>query len=100
MTSSERAAPDGDDERDLTDADRGFVARLTPGVVRDPAGRVGVGRGRVRLPGRRLSADRAAVALADRVVNTLSSLGLPVLIFLAGYEIEFDTARGDTPRRR
>ncbi|MGW4029599.1 cation:proton antiporter [Streptomyces sp. NPDC004838] len=35
----------------------------------------------------------------DTVVDTLSHLGLAMLIFLAGYEIEFDSIRGDTLRR-
>ncbi|MET9145848.1 cation:proton antiporter [Streptomyces sp. NPDC057197] len=35
----------------------------------------------------------------DRVVDTLSDLGLAMLIFLAGYEIEFAAVRGATLRR-
>ncbi|MER5883291.1 cation:proton antiporter [Streptomyces sp. NPDC001941] len=35
----------------------------------------------------------------DTVVDTLSDLGLSMLIFLAGYEIEFASVRGDTLRR-
>ncbi|MGX2995819.1 cation:proton antiporter [Streptomyces sp. JNUCC 64] len=35
----------------------------------------------------------------DEVVDTLSDLGLTMLIFLAGYEIEFAAVRGDTLRR-
>lgn len=35
----------------------------------------------------------------DAVVEGLSELGLAMLIFLAGYEIEFDLVRGDTLRR-
>ncbi|PWI18286.1 cation/H(+) antiporter [Streptomyces sp. Act143] len=34
-----------------------------------------------------------------QVIDTLSDLGLAMLIFLAGYEIEFDKVRGDTLRR-
>jgi len=34
-----------------------------------------------------------------QVIDTLSNLGLTMLIFLAGYEIEFDRVRGDTLRR-
>ncbi|GHH41804.1 cation:proton antiporter [Streptomyces candidus] len=35
----------------------------------------------------------------DELIDTLSHLGLAMLIFLAGYEIEFRTVRGDTLRR-
>lgn len=35
----------------------------------------------------------------DDVVDTLADLGLSMLIFLAGYEIEFAAVRGDTLRR-
>ncbi|WP_299538882.1 cation:proton antiporter [uncultured Streptomyces sp.] len=35
----------------------------------------------------------------DEVVDTLADLGLSMLIFLAGYEIEFAAVRGDTLRR-
>ncbi|WP_433546233.1 cation:proton antiporter [Streptomyces sp. CA-294286] len=35
----------------------------------------------------------------DEIIDTLSHLGLSMLIFLAGYEIEFRTVRGDTLRR-
>ncbi|HET6858571.1 MAG TPA: cation:proton antiporter [Streptomyces sp.] len=35
----------------------------------------------------------------DAVVDVLSELGLAMLIFLAGYEIEFDKVRGDTLKR-
>ncbi|MFE7133203.1 cation:proton antiporter [Streptomyces sp. NPDC057638] len=38
-------------------------------------------------------------ARPDSVVDTLSHLGLAMLIFLAGYEIEFAAVRGDTLRR-
>lgn len=34
-----------------------------------------------------------------QVIDTLSNLGLTMLIFLAGYEIEFDKVRGDTLKR-
>ncbi|MFC8518993.1 cation:proton antiporter [Streptomyces sp. NPDC057257] len=34
-----------------------------------------------------------------QVIDTLSNLGLAMLIFLAGYEIEFDKVRGDTLKR-
>ncbi|MFI5616744.1 cation:proton antiporter [Streptomyces sp. NPDC051567] len=35
----------------------------------------------------------------DQVVDVLSDLGLAMLIFLAGYEIQFDQIRGDTLKR-
>ncbi|MEU2762039.1 cation:proton antiporter [Streptomyces sp. NPDC007094] len=35
----------------------------------------------------------------DQVIDTLSDLGLSMLIFLAGYEIRFAEVRGDTLRR-
>lgn len=35
----------------------------------------------------------------DQTIDTLSDLGLTMLIFLAGYEIEFGAIRGDTLRR-
>ncbi|MFG3283276.1 cation:proton antiporter [Streptomyces sp. NPDC048111] len=35
----------------------------------------------------------------DQVIDTLSSLGLTMLIFLAGYEIDFAAVPGDTLRR-
>ncbi|MBG0857439.1 cation:proton antiporter [Streptomyces spinoverrucosus] len=35
----------------------------------------------------------------ERVIDTLADLGLCMLIFLAGYEIEFAAVRGDTLRR-
>lgn len=35
----------------------------------------------------------------DEVIDTLAELGLSMLIFLAGYEIEFAAIRGDTLRR-
>ncbi|AYG78386.1 Na(+)/H(+)-K(+) antiporter GerN [Streptomyces hundungensis] len=38
-------------------------------------------------------------AHGDQLVDALSSLGLSMLIFLAGYEIEFAAIRGDTLRR-
>ncbi|MBD0423889.1 cation:proton antiporter [Streptomyces sp. TRM S81-3] len=38
-------------------------------------------------------------AHTDEVVDTLADLGLSMLIFLAGYEIEFAAIRGDTLRR-
>ncbi|CAM5226166.1 sodium/hydrogen exchanger [Streptomyces badius] len=34
----------------------------------------------------------------DQVIDTLSDLGLSMLIFLAGYEIRFAEVRGDTLR--
>ncbi|OLZ60723.1 alkyl/aryl-sulfatase [Streptomyces sp. IMTB 2501] len=44
MTGSEQGSPDGGldwgDEQDFGDADRGFLGRLEPGVVRDARGRV------------------------------------------------------------
>ncbi|MFF8676284.1 cation:proton antiporter [Streptomyces sp. NPDC015237] len=38
-------------------------------------------------------------ARPDEVVDTLADLGLSMLIFLAGYEIDFAAVRGDTLRR-
>lgn len=38
-------------------------------------------------------------AHSDQVVDVLSQLGLAMLIFLAGYEIQFDQVRGDTLKR-
>ncbi|MFB8026579.1 cation:proton antiporter [Streptomyces sp. NPDC056465] len=38
-------------------------------------------------------------AHTDEVIDTLADLGLSMLIFLAGYEIEFSAIRGDTLRR-
>ncbi|QPL91886.1 cation:proton antiporter [Streptomyces clavuligerus] len=38
-------------------------------------------------------------ARTDTVIDTLSQLGLAMLIFLAGYEIDFSTLGGDTLRR-
>lgn len=38
-------------------------------------------------------------ARPDDVVDTLADLGLSMLIFLAGYEIDFAAVRGDTLRR-
>ncbi len=35
----------------------------------------------------------------ERVIDTLADLGLCMLIFLAGYEVQFATVRGDTLRR-
>ncbi|PKV83672.1 cation:proton antiporter [Streptomyces sp. TLI_146] len=35
----------------------------------------------------------------DQLIDVLSRLGLSMLIFLAGYEIDFDAVRGDTLRR-
>ncbi|MFY1678203.1 cation:proton antiporter [Streptomyces sp. WMMC905] len=38
-------------------------------------------------------------AHSDTVIDTLSDLGLSMLLFLAGYEIDFSAIRGDTLRR-
>lgn len=38
-------------------------------------------------------------AHSDQVVDVLSQLGLAMLIFLAGYEIQFDQVKGDTLKR-
>ncbi|WP_370412906.1 cation:proton antiporter [Streptomyces fradiae] len=38
-------------------------------------------------------------ARTDALIDGLSQLGLTMLIFLAGYEIEFDKVRGDTLKR-
>ncbi|MEV5978947.1 cation:proton antiporter [Streptomyces sp. NPDC052114] len=43
--------------------------------------------------------DVLGLAHHDATIDTLSDLGLSMLIFLAGYEIEFATVRGDTLRR-
>ncbi|MEW2525920.1 cation:proton antiporter [Streptomyces sp. NPDC047071] len=43
--------------------------------------------------------DALGLAHPDTVIDTLSDLGLSMLIFLAGYEIEFAAVRGDTLRR-
>ncbi|MEW2390692.1 cation:proton antiporter [Streptomyces venezuelae] len=43
--------------------------------------------------------DVLGLARHDAVIDTLSELGLAMLIFLAGYEIEFAAIRGDTLRR-
>ncbi|MEU9101294.1 cation:proton antiporter [Streptomyces sp. NPDC048361] len=43
--------------------------------------------------------DALGWARPDELINTLSNLGLSMLIFLAGYEIEFAAVRGDTLRR-
>lgn len=46
-----------------------------------------------------LGPDVLGWAHSDTFIDTLSSLGLSMLIFLAGYEIEFAAVRGDTLRR-
>ncbi|MFJ8826438.1 cation:proton antiporter [Streptomyces sp. NPDC102467] len=43
--------------------------------------------------------DALGWARPGEVVDALSQLGLSMLIFLAGYEIEFDKIRGDTLKR-
>ncbi|MBK0375951.1 cation:proton antiporter [Streptomyces sp. RB110-1] len=43
--------------------------------------------------------DALGWAHHDQVIDTLSDLGLSMLIFLAGYEIRFAEVRGDTLRR-
>ncbi|MFM9368825.1 cation:proton antiporter [Streptomyces sp. Da 82-17] len=43
--------------------------------------------------------DVLGLARHDQAVDMLSDLGLSMLIFLAGYEIEFAAVRGDTLRR-
>ncbi|MDI3402901.1 cation:proton antiporter [Streptomyces cavernicola] len=43
--------------------------------------------------------DVLGLAHHDKAVDMLSDLGLSMLIFLAGYEIEFAAVRGDTLRR-
>ncbi|CAM5261677.1 Cation:proton antiporter OS=Streptomyces tendae OX=1932 GN=GUR47_18365 PE=4 SV=1 [Streptomyces tendae] len=43
--------------------------------------------------------DALGWARPGEVVDTLADLGLSMLIFLAGYEIDFAAARGDTLRR-
>ncbi|WP_086771785.1 cation:proton antiporter [Streptomyces bobili] len=62
---------------------------------------------RVRIPlvifeislGIVIGPDVLGWARPDDVVDTLADLGLSMLIFLAGYEIEFAAVRGDTLRR-
>ncbi|MFJ4645430.1 cation:proton antiporter [Streptomyces bobili] len=62
---------------------------------------------RVRIPlvifeislGILIGPDVLGWARPDDVVDTLADLGLSMLIFLAGYEIEFAAVRGDTLRR-
>ncbi|MFC9915600.1 cation:proton antiporter [Streptomyces sp. NPDC127197] len=62
---------------------------------------------RVRVPlvifeialGILIGPDVLGWAHPDEVVDALSDLGLSMLIFLAGYEIEFAVVRGDTLRR-
>lgn len=62
---------------------------------------------RVRVPlvifeiglGILIGPDVLGWARPDEVVDTLADLGLSMLIFLAGYEIEFAAVRGDTLRR-
>ncbi|GGV27235.1 sodium/hydrogen exchanger [Streptomyces longisporoflavus] len=66
----------------------------------------GAGR-RVRIPlvifeivlGILIGPDVLGWAHHDEVIDTLSELGLSMLIFLAGYEIEFAAVRGDTLTR-
>lgn len=43
--------------------------------------------------------DLLGWAQTDQVIDTLADLGLAMLIFLAGYEIDFGAVRGDTLRR-
>ncbi|MEU9671662.1 cation:proton antiporter [Streptomyces bobili] len=62
---------------------------------------------RIRIPlvifeislGILIGPDVLGWAHPDDVVDTLADLGLSMLIFLAGYEIEFAAVRGDTLRR-
>ncbi|MFI0898379.1 cation:proton antiporter [Streptomyces sp. NPDC020983] len=62
---------------------------------------------RVRVPlvvfeialGILLGPDVLGWAHRDRTIDTLSDLGLSMLIFLAGYEIDFASVRGPTLRR-
>ncbi|MGW7127483.1 cation:proton antiporter [Streptomyces bobili] len=62
---------------------------------------------RIRIPlvifeislGILIGPDVLGWARPDDVVDTLADLGLSMLIFLAGYEIEFAAVRGDTLRR-
>ncbi|MCT7357000.1 cation:proton antiporter [Streptomyces sp. 15-116A] len=62
---------------------------------------------RVRVPlvifelvlGILIGPDVLGWAHPDEVTDTLADLGLSMLIFLAGYEIEFAAVRGDTLRR-
>ncbi|MFB7651906.1 MULTISPECIES: cation:proton antiporter [unclassified Streptomyces] len=66
-----------------------------------------VGGRRVRVPlvifeiglGILVGPDVLGWARPDEVVDTLADLGLSMLIFLAGYEIDFAAVRGDTLRR-
>lgn len=62
---------------------------------------------RVRIPlvvfeiglGILVGPDVLGWARPDHVIDTLSDLGLSMLIFLAGYEIDFAAVRGPTLRR-
>lgn len=49
--------------------------------------------------GMMMGPDVLGWAHPDAVVDTLADLGLSMLIFLAGYEIDFAAVRGDTLRR-
>ncbi|WP_327355917.1 cation:proton antiporter [Streptomyces sp. NBC_01304] len=51
------------------------------------------------LLGIAIGPDVLGWAHRDQVIDALSQLGLAMLIFLAGYEIQFDKVRGDTLRR-
>lgn len=63
--------------------------------------------GRVRVPlvifeivlGILIGPDVLGWAHSDEVIDVLADLGLSMLIFLAGYEIQFSGIRGDTLRR-
>lgn len=76
------------------------IAVLAPILV------YGVGRW-VRIPlvifeitlGILVGPDVIGWAHPDEIIDVLSDLGLSMLIFLAGYEIEFGAVRGDTLRR-
>lgn len=76
------------------------AAVLAP-LLADAAGR------RVRIPlvvfeialGILIGPDVLGWAHPDQVVDTLSDLGLSMLIFLAGYEIDFAAVRGPTLQR-
>ncbi|MGW6941040.1 cation:proton antiporter [Streptomyces xanthophaeus] len=46
-----------------------------------------------------LGPDVLGWAVSGEVIDVLSQLGLAMLIFLAGYEIEFDRVKGDTLKR-
>ncbi|MEV8595054.1 cation:proton antiporter [Streptomyces sp. NPDC052012] len=84
----------------------GTLVLITGAAVLAPLLVFAVGR-RVRVPlvifeialGILIGPDVLGWAHTDEVTDALADLGLSMLIFLAGYEIEFAAVRGDTLRR-